>query len=66
MVDSPYFCVIILATVGYADLHPTTPLSKLFTVVYLLARLFVAFITKLADESTRNNNQWDNRPGHSP
>ena len=35
-VDSFYFSVITLTTVGYGDLSPTTPASKLFTVVYVI------------------------------
>jgi len=34
-VDSIYFCFISLATVGYGDLAPTTPFSKVFTIVYI-------------------------------
>ena len=49
VVDSVYFCVMTLSTVGYGDLHPTSSLSKVFTVVFLFvgAGLFVSFITKL-------------------
>ena len=36
-VDSFYFSVITLTTVGYGDLSPSTPASKLFTVVYVVA-----------------------------
>ena len=34
--DALYFCVISLATVGYGDLHPTTPLSRAFTIFYVI------------------------------
>jgi len=33
--DSLYFSVITLATVGYGDLHPTNPASKIFTMIFI-------------------------------
>ncbi len=52
IVDSLYFCVMTLSTVGYGDLHPTTDFSKIFTIIYLIigAGLFVGFITKVAEQ----------------
>jgi hypothetical protein len=51
LVDSLYFSVVTLATVGFGDLHPTTDLAKLFTVLYIFAGVgiiagFVSELTK--------------------
>ena len=35
-VDSFYFSVIAISTVGFGDITPTTDGSKLFTVVYIV------------------------------
>lgn len=34
--DSFYFCVISLATIGYGDLTPNTPEAKIFTIIYVI------------------------------
>ena len=46
-INSYYFCVVSLTTVGYGDLAPHTDAGKLFTTFYLLAGIGVitAFIT---------------------
>jgi hypothetical protein len=36
LIDAAYFCIVSLATVGYGDLTPTTPISRIFTMVYLV------------------------------
>lgn len=38
-----YFSVITLATVGYGDLHPTIPISKIFTIVYIFLGVGLGF-----------------------
>lgn len=50
--DSFYFTVITLSTVGYGDLSPTTGFSKIFTIVYIFLgiSIFVSFVSMLAKE----------------
>lgn len=50
VVDALYFSVLTLATVGYGDVVPTTVVSKLFTVGYVLLGigLFAGFLTEIA------------------
>ena len=40
-VDSLYFSTVAVTTVGFGDLAPSTDVSKLFTVVYILAGVSV-------------------------
>ena len=50
-VDSLYFTTTTLTTIGLGDLHPTSDVSKLFTVVFVLVGVsFVLFsLTLVAD-----------------
>jgi voltage-gated potassium channel Kch len=41
LVDSFYFAVVTLTTVGYGDLSPETTAGKLFTTVYILMGLSI-------------------------
>jgi voltage-gated potassium channel len=34
--DSLCFCMVSRGTVGYGDITPTTPVTKIFTMVYLI------------------------------
>jgi len=36
LIDSLYFSVITLATVGYGDFVPTTPIARIFTIIYVI------------------------------
>lgn len=41
-IQSFYFSVSTLSTVGYGDLHPTTDGSRLFTAFYILSGVAIA------------------------
>ena len=49
--NSLYFSVVTLATVGYGDLTPTTDLAKLFTVGYILVG--IGILAAFASELTK-------------
>ena len=53
VVDSFYFSVMTLTTIGYGDLAPTGDVAKLFTVAYALSGigLLVAFGSEIARRS---------------
>jgi voltage-gated potassium channel len=50
-IDSVYFSVMTISTVGYGDFSPETAAGKIFTVGYVILGLgvFVAMATAVAD-----------------
>ena len=52
IIDSLYFSVVTLTTVGYGDLHPTSDYSRIFTIIYIFIGLgvLVAFLSSLAQQ----------------
>lgn len=36
VVDALYFCIVTMCTIGYGDIAPTTPLTKLFACIFVL------------------------------
>ncbi len=73
-VDSFYFTVCTVTTVGYGDLIPTTEMSRLFTAIYALAGVSLAlaslgivgtsYITARQEKMLRSSEA--KRQAHSP
>ena len=57
LIDSLYFSVVALATVGFGDLAPETTLGRIFTVIYILSgiSLIVAFANTYLTLARRMN-----------
>ena len=49
LLDSLFFCVMTISTIGYGDLAPTMTISKIFTMAYAVLGigLFATFVGKL-------------------
>jgi len=64
-IDSIYFSVITLTTVGYGDLHPVTDFGKIFTIFYILfgIGILLSFLNLFAEKiiETRKESLKDAR-----
>ena len=58
--DALYFCVISLATIGYGDLTPTTPVAKMFTIIYVING--IAILLALFDRLRAVRPNWSDNP----
>jgi voltage-gated potassium channel len=56
LIQSLYFSVVTLTTVGYGDLTPTSDYSRIFTIVYILigVGVLVLFLSSLAKHYIRH------------
>ena len=56
LIQSLYFSVVTLTTVGYGDLTPTSEYSRIFTIVYIFigVGVLVLFLSSLAHQYIRH------------
>jgi len=66
--DSLYFTVITLTTIGYGDLSPTLPISKVFTIAFIFIGLgaFSTFVVLVAERAGQTPLRRRNTDRHAP
>jgi hypothetical protein len=68
ILDSAYFSVITLTTIGYGDFSPQTDLGKLFTILYAFAGvgLLATYLQlRVKRRMTRHKAQMDQTPNEA-
>lgn len=62
-VDSIYFTVITLATVGYGDITPVTVAGKIFTIFYVITGvgIFIALANALIKRAQTKRRQFQSK-----
>ncbi len=54
--DAIYFVVITLTTIGYGDLHPTLPITKVITIFYGINGIVIILLIFDVIRKTRGEN----------
>jgi voltage-gated potassium channel len=57
LLDSLYFSITTLTTVGFGDLAPKTDVGKIFTIIYIIIGVgtILSFVTLLAQHSRESD-----------
>ena len=66
VIDSLYFSVMTMSTIGYGDFTPTTTLSKMFTIIFALLSIgvFVAVVSKIVTIILAEKKAYKDRKQH--
>jgi voltage-gated potassium channel Kch len=64
LLDSLYFSVITLTTIGYGDLSPSTVASKIFTIFYVFVGIgiILAFVNAVAERAMERRSKAKDKP----